>query len=125
MQDGETPVSGKEGFASDAKDEFNKLMKSKGIYISSHASLRVMLTYAELHNGTGYVDNNHIDPYLYSGTNIYVKGKYVDVKRPDGSSYSVYEKDVVDEQVGVYALLMSIDKEDWYLYDEKIKFYNN
>ena len=74
-----------------------------------------MLTYAKLHNGVAYAKNGHINPYLYSGTNIYISGKYVEKKAPDGTVYTEYDEDQVDAQIGLYALITSIDKKEWYL----------
>ena len=115
IRNGQTKVSGTKEFIEDAIDEFTKLMPSKGIEITSDAPIRVMLTYAELHNGVAYAKNGHINPYLYSGTNIYISGKYVEKKAPDGTVYTEYDEDQVDAQIGLYALITSIDKKEWYL----------
>ena len=52
-------------------------------------------------SGLGYYNNGHISPYLYSGTNVYISGKYVEEKNAAGEYISVYKEDVVDEQIGV------------------------
>lgn len=59
-----------------------------------------MMAFAEVYNGLGYYNNGHVSPYLYSGTNVYVSGKYTS----DGS----YNPNAVDKQAGVYILLKSI-----------------
>lgn len=62
-----------------------------------------MLCYAEAYNRLGYFENEHVSPYIYSGTNLYVSGKYVD--EPSGSRY---HEEIVDQQIGAYLLLNSI-----------------
>lgn len=59
-----------------------------------------MMAFAEVYNGLGYYNNGNISPYLYSGTNIYISGKF----EADG----VYNEDLVDKQIGVYVLLDAI-----------------
>ncbi|KZE73678.1 hypothetical protein AV654_03630 [Paenibacillus elgii] len=63
--------------------------------------LVAMMAYAEMYNGKGYLNNGHVSPYAYSGTNLYSKGKYV----KDG----VYDSNVVDRQPGIYILLKAIE----------------
>ncbi|MDE6950846.1 MAG: hypothetical protein K2P64_08030, partial [Lachnospiraceae bacterium] len=107
IRNGQMPVASIEEFLSDAEEWFGKGMTEKGIRIPSDASIELMLTYAELHNGVTYAKEGLVNPYLYSGTNIYMKGKYVADK--------VYDGEKVDRQVGVYALIMAIDEKEWYL----------
>ena len=59
--------------------------------------MTAMLCFLETYNGLGYYKNNRVNPYLYSGTNVYTSGKYV----ADG----VYDPNAVDNQVGGYILL--------------------
>ena len=59
--------------------------------------MTAMLCFLETYNGLGYYKNNRINPYLYSGTNVYISGKYV----ADG----VYDPNAVDNQVGGFILL--------------------
>lgn len=59
-----------------------------------------MLCFLEEYNGPGYRRNLHVNPYLYSGTNVYISGKYV----TDGD----YHDDVIDDQVGAYILLNAL-----------------
>jgi lysozyme family protein len=59
-----------------------------------------MITFAERFNGTGAADNGWINPYLFSGTNIYVKGKY--------GSDGKWDSELIDAQVGVYLLIKQI-----------------
>lgn len=55
------------------------------------------LTKLEEYNGLGYARMDKPSPYLWAGTNQYVKGKYV----ADGK----YDPDHVDKQLGVAGLL--------------------
>ena len=56
-----------------------------------------MLYVLEQYNGLGYWHHNVNSPYLWSGTNQYVSGKYVS----DGS----YDCNAVDQQLGCAAIL--------------------
>ena len=58
-------------------------------------------TYAEFYNGLGYHNRGVPSPYAFSGTDQYTRGKYVG----DGD-YSAKTK---DQQVGVMALIQSLD----------------
>jgi lysozyme family protein len=51
----------------------------------------------ERFNGKGYINRNMPSPYLWSGTNQYVKGKYI----ADG----VFSADAVSKQVGCATLM--------------------
>lgn len=61
-----------------------------------------MSAFAEAYNGLGYYNKGRVSAYVYSGTNVYKSGKYVD----DG----VYDPKVKDKQPGVYILIMAIKK---------------
>jgi|GEM_PF-2788999 len=69
-----------------------------------------MMAFAEVYNGLGYYNNNRVSPYLYSGTNVYTSGKYVEEFDENDNRVSKYYNDLVDDQVGVYLLLKSILK---------------
>lgn len=58
------------------------------------------LAFAEAFNGWGYRKRNVPSPYLWSFTDQYEKGKYID----DG----VYAPNVVSQQAGVVAILKSL-----------------
>src|SRR6201996_7457213 len=63
------------------------------------------LTMLEQYNGLGYASRGRPSPYIWSGTNQYVSGKYV----RDG----VYDANAVDHQLGCAGLLiamMSLDR---------------
>ena len=75
------------------KKEYNLSYGSK--------DMAAMLALAEKFNGTGYTDyHDGNSPYLYSGTSLYVKGKYTE----DGD----YDGNLIDKQVGVFALINAI-----------------
>lgn len=63
-------------------------------------SIGQALTELELYNGLGYAARARPSPYVWSGTNQYVSGKYV----RDG----VYDPNVVDSQLGCAGLLMAM-----------------
>ena len=58
--------------------------------------MTAMLCFLETYNGLGYYKNGYVNPYLYSGTNVYVSGKYI--------ADHVYNPKAVDAQVGSYIL---------------------
>ena len=58
------------------------------------------LTMLEQYNGLGYASRGHPSPYVWSGTDQYVSGKYV----RDG----VYDPDVVDQQLGCAGLILAM-----------------
>ncbi len=79
--------------------------RQKGIYLSQDSDIVLMMTFAELYNGTGYTDYHDMaSPYVFSGTEVYEKGKYVS----DGS----FNSETVDKQPGVYILVMSVLDEE-------------
>ena len=86
--------------AIDAIHDKNKFRKKYKLTKKSK-DMAAMLAFAEKFNGTGYTDyHKGNNPYLYSGTNIYKKGKY----DYDGH----YNSNLVDRQVGVFALINKI-----------------
>lgn len=58
------------------------------------------LTMLEQYNGLGYASKGRPSPYVWSGTDQYVSGKYV----RDG----VYDPNAVDQQLGCAGLLMAM-----------------
>jgi lysozyme family protein len=62
--------------------------------------LVAMLTFAEAYNGWGYYNRDRVSPYVYSGTNVYKKGKYV----ADGK----FDPETIDKQPGIYILINAI-----------------
>lgn len=62
------------------------------------------LTMLEQYNGLGYANRGVPSPYIWSGTNQYVKGKYI----RDG----VYSPETVDVQLGCAGLIMAMEALD-------------
>ena len=58
------------------------------------------LTMLEQYNGLGYASRGRPSPYIWSGTDQYVSGKYV----RDG----VYDQNAVDQQLGCAGLLLAM-----------------
>ncbi|WP_051775181.1 C39 family peptidase [Paenibacillus tyrfis] len=86
--------------AVDAILDKKDLIKFYHLSVTSN-DLVAMMAYAEMYNGKGYLKNDLVSPYAYSGTNVYTKGKYVS----DGK----FDPNVVDRQPGVYILLKAIE----------------
>lgn len=75
--------------------------KQKHLGLSANSNdLAAMAAFAESFNGAGYhyASKNIPSPYLYSGTNLYQKGKYV----ADGK----WNPNAVSKQLGVIPMLM-------------------
>jgi lysozyme family protein len=62
------------------------------------------MTLLERYNGLGYAKRGIPSPYIWSGTDQYVKGKYV----RDG----VFDPDFVDKQLGCAGLVLAMQKID-------------
>ncbi len=92
--------------AKDALDRKRSCADKYHVTVES-ADLVGMMCYLEEYNGAGYYKNGHISPYSYSGTNLYVSGKYVEEENEGGK----YNEEVVDHQVGSYLLLNAILEE--------------
>jgi lysozyme family protein len=58
------------------------------------------MTLLERYNGTGYANKGLPSPYVWSGTDQYVKGKYI----ADG----IFSPDVVDKQLGCAGLILAL-----------------
>lgn len=67
-------------------------------------SIGATLTLLERYNGLGYFSRGLASPYLWAGTDQYVKGKYV----RDG----VFDANAVDGQLGCAGLLMALQRLD-------------
>jgi len=85
--------------ALDAIDDKQDIIHKLGITYETR-DMVAMLCFMETYNGKGYYIHKYVNPYLYSGTNIYVSGKYVS----DGN----YNSEAVDKQVGCYVLLEAL-----------------
>ena len=99
-------------FESAAKDALKGQQDTINKYnlTADSKDIAAMLCFAETYNGLGYYKKGLVSPYIFSGTNNYEKGKYVEVEKKDGSgkTESVYNANLVDKQVGTYLLLSSI-----------------
>lgn len=90
------------------EDSAVDVLKFKGFDKISDWSSERMCFCAESFNGWGYRNRRVPSPYLWSGSNHYVKGKYV----ADGK----YDAGVVDRQLGcmvLYEYLRKIDVEPY------------
>lgn len=67
---------------------------------SDTTDIVALLCLLERHNGLGYYKYQHMNPYLYNGTNVYISGKYV----TDG----YYDDSAPDDQAGAYILLYAL-----------------
>jgi len=67
-------------------------------------SIGGMLALLEQYNGLGYFNRGLPSPYIWSGTDQYVKGKYI----RDG----VFDQETVDKQLGCAGLLIAMSKLD-------------
>jgi lysozyme family protein len=64
-------------------------------------TLDLKLYFLESYNGLGYIKKGINSPYLWSGTNLYSKGKFV----KDG----VFDPEAVSKQIGAVALMKTLD----------------
>lgn len=71
-----------------------------------------MLCFWEIYNELGYYKNNRVNPYLYSGTNVYISGKYI--------ADDVCDPNAVDNQVGGYYSFTCAVKQTRSTYENKI-----
>lgn len=67
---------------------------------SDTTDIVALLCLLERHNGLGYYKYQHMNPYLYSGTNVYISGKY------DATGH--HDDSIIDEQAGAYILLYAL-----------------
>jgi lysozyme family protein len=63
-----------------------------------------LLTLLEVYNGAGYAIRHIPSPYIWSGTDQYIKGKYI--------RDHVFDPDKIDVQLGCAGLLMAMIKAD-------------
>ncbi len=85
--------------AIDALLDKKSLIAAYGL-TSDSADMAKMMAFAERYNGLGYYNKDRVSPYVYSGTNVYTGGKYVE----DG----IFDIKTVDKQPGVYMLIQSL-----------------
>ncbi|NJO64539.1 MAG: hypothetical protein HC836_42280 [Richelia sp. RM2_1_2] len=83
---------------------FDALYTLKKLHKHDWQDLELMLELIEKYNGLGYRKREINSPYLWSGTTIYERGKYI----ADGKFSYV----AVDKQIGVAALLKRMEERD-------------
>jgi lysozyme family protein len=65
--------------------------------------LVILASFAECWNGVSYSQTHGIaSPYVFSGTDVYVKGKFLETPK------KVFVPDLVDRQIGVVPMLVSL-----------------
>jgi lysozyme family protein len=79
-----------------------KSLRDKYSLSSDSNDMAAMMAFAESYNGLGYYKKEKISPYVFSGTNVYEKGKYI----ADGQ----YDPNAIDAQPGVYLLINALKK---------------
>lgn len=92
-----------ESSAIDALTKRTGDMKNKLGIDQNNPDLAKYAAFAERYNGLGY-RNQHpetVSPYVYSGTNLYIRGKYAS----DGK----YDPNLKDKQLGVVTMVMSLN----------------
>lgn len=93
--------------AKDALQNWQSYINKYNLQTNSN-DIVAMLCLAERYNGMGYYSAGYVSPYIFSGTNVYVSGKFVEISNGSGGYKSVYDPNKVDQQVGAYLLLSSI-----------------
>jgi lysozyme family protein len=84
---------------------YDALVNLKGLNKIKDWSIERIIYEVERYNGFGYRNNKYpLSPYVWNGSTHYTKGKYVD----DG----VYNRNHVDSQLGVIAILKRLDEMD-------------
>jgi len=73
-------------------------------------SIEQMLCLLERHNGIGYLRRGENSPYLWSGTNHYIKGKFLERRMFFffGPMISYYDPEVVSQQPGAVPFLLML-----------------
>lgn len=82
-------------------------LKLQGVDKIKDWSVGGILYFLEGYNGYGYA-KYHPEvntPYLWSGSNHYTKGKYVETKGADGAYHTSFNPNLVSDQIGIALLL--------------------
>jgi lysozyme family protein len=79
----------------------------KGFTTATDWSVPAILWRFEQYNGMGYHYHNNPSPYLWSGSQIYKRGKYIEVLK-DGEWKSKYDPNLVSNQVGSALVLKQL-----------------
>lgn len=83
----------------------------QGMSNRQHWFIGNTLFWLELYNGLGYrkpVILGNASPYIYSGTQFYSSGKFVEKIGEDGHYHSFFDPNVVSQQPGCIALLRAL-----------------
>lgn len=84
-------------------------LKYEGLDKIDHWSVPVILKNLEKYNGFGYeMYQNMNSPYLWAGSDIYRKGKYVEVKK-NGIWKTQFDADEISGQIGTAVLLKRME----------------
>lgn len=78
-------------------------LRHDGLTTRTDWSLEGICDAVERYNGLGYRNRGTPSPYLWSGTNLYVRGKFL-----ENTSGSWYDAGTVDRQVGVIPLYLRL-----------------
>jgi lysozyme family protein len=104
---GRGPWASWEDAASEAMREFADRGLSSSLREPSMPQLACLL---ERYNGAGYISLGQSSPYLWSGTNHYTKGKFVERRRfiLFGPFDSYFDPELVSEQAGAVPLVVKL-----------------
>lgn len=83
-------------------NEDNKRYKNMYRFDKDSKDTIAMVSFAERHNGGGYAKQGINSPYVYSGTDKYVAGKF------DADKH--FNPNAVDKQLGIYVMLEACEK---------------
>lgn len=87
------------------EDSATESIRKQGLHSVPVWNIPICLAKLEAYNGMGYANKGLNTPYLWSYTNHYTKGKYKEVKQPNGKYKSIYDPELVSKQLGCAALL--------------------
>jgi lysozyme family protein len=71
-------------------------------------SVGYVLYFLEMHNGPGYYNKGKPSPYLWSYSDQYSKGKFIEKKDKQGKHRSYYDPNLVSRQTGAACLLKAM-----------------
>jgi lysozyme family protein len=85
-------------------------LKYEGFDKIDHWNVAAILQNLEKYNGFGYeMYQNMNSPYLWSGSDIYKKGKYVEVKQANGKWKTQFNANDVSTQLGTAVILKRME----------------
>lgn len=104
---GRGPFKTWEGAAIDALQLELRSNKNKDLGVPPW-TIDKTLDFLERYNGLGYRKKGVPSPYLWSGTQFYTSGKFIEVLQ-DGKYVVEYKPDLVSKQLGVAPLLKALN----------------